>query len=287
MPQDKILMINGLVYEATMLSSSINEISDAEFRIYSQFGEDGIISFLVNNIHIENKIFIEFGVEDYTESNTRYLLKRHNWSGLVIDGSQDNIEYIRSDEISWRYDLTSRCKFINKDNIDKIISSYTNKKDIGLLSIDVDGNDYWIWKSIKSINPRIVICEYNNLFGANMLLTTPYNPDFVRNTAHYSNLYFGASISALVDLAKTKGYYYIGSNSSGVNAFFVRNDLLNQDIKKVCNHNFIVSKTRQSRDKDGCLSYLNRAEQLNCIKDMKLFNIKSGLEESISTLFKF
>jgi len=284
--QDKTLMLNGISSERSMLKSNINQISDAEFRVYSQFGEDGIISYLVNNLRIKNKIFIEFGVEDYTESNTRFLLKRYNWSGLVIDGSQKNIDFIKGDEIMWKHAITPMCKFINKDNIDKIISSYTNEKDIGLLSIDIDGNDYWVWDSIKSINPRIVICEYNNLFGQDMKLTIPYKHDFIRSEAHYSNLYFGASIEALKDLAKRKGYCYIGSNSAGINAFFVREDLVDENIQKITNDKFVESKIRESRDRDGNLNYLDREQQLRCIEKMILFDIERATEDSIHNLFK-
>jgi hypothetical protein len=285
--QDKVLMINGIFYEKAMLNSNIEKISDAEFSVYSQFGEDGIISFLVNNIYIKNKIFIEFGVENYTESNTRFLLKRYNWKGMVIDGSQKNVDYIKNDEIMWKHNLTPLCKFINKDNIDRIISSYTSEKDVGLLSIDIDGNDYWTWDAIKSINPRIVICEYNSLFGSDMSLTIPYQSNFSRNKAHYSNLYFGASISALVGLSKVKGYHYVGSGSAGVNAFFVRSDLVNEAINKVTNHDFVISKSRESRDKAGNLNYFDRVEQLECIKNMTLFNIDIKKEETISNLLPF
>ena len=191
--QDKLLMINGI--QCSLISKNIanqKSISDYEFSVFSQWGEDGIISFLLEKIPLKNKVFIEFGVENYTESNTRFLLKKNNWKGLIIDGSKENIDYIHKDKIMWMHDLSAICKFINIENINTIISSFTDEEDIGLMSIDIDGNDYWVWDAIKVVKPRIVICEYNNLFGSDNELTIPYDPLFVRSEAHYSNLYYGA-----------------------------------------------------------------------------------------------
>jgi len=274
--QDKLLMINGL--QSSLISKNIahqKSIADYEFSVFSQWGEDGIISFLLDKIPVKNKVFIEFGVENYTESNTRFLLKKNNWKGLIIDGSKENIDYIHKDKIMWMHDLSAICEFITTENINTIISSFTDEEDIGLMSIDIDGNDYWVWDAIKVVEPRIVICEYNNLFGSDKELTIPYDPLFVRSEAHYSNVYYGASISALISLSKKKGYTYIGSNSAGNNAFFIRNDLI-KNVDFNYDTSFVKSKFRESRDVDGKLSYLNRKEQLDLIKNMQLVDIKKN-----------
>ena len=283
--QDAIIMMNGyLCVQNILVNNNIEKLSDAEFKVYSQWGGDGIIAFLISKISVSNHIFIEFGVENYTESNTRFLLKYFNWNGMVIDSSKNNIDYINNDEIMWKNGITAIQAFINKDNINDIISSYTKEKDIGLLSIDVDGNDYWIWKSIDVVHPRIVICEYNNLFGGDLLLTVPYDPLFEREKYHYSHLFFGSSIAALKNLASDKGYLYIGSNSSGNNAFFVRKDLASQ-IPIEVNDKFIQSNIRESRNKKGKLNYLNRVDQLKEIKNMSLLDIETNSIKKISDLF--
>src|SRR6478609_538478 len=105
---------------------------------FFQRGEDGIIQYIISQIEIPNKIFIEFGVENYVESNTRFLLMNNDWSGLVIDGSKQHIRFIKENFIYWKYDLTACHSFITKENINQLISGYTNCEDIGLLSIDVD-----------------------------------------------------------------------------------------------------------------------------------------------------
>ena len=116
--QDAILMINGHLSVQNMLANNnIEKLSDTEFKVYSQWEEDGIIAFLVSKLKIENNVFIEFGVENYTESNTRFLLKKFNWSGLVIDGSKENIDYINKDEISTKIKI-----FLDEEiDIEKII----------------------------------------------------------------------------------------------------------------------------------------------------------------------
>src|SRR5271165_1413709 len=96
-------------------------IQAAEFRVFSQWGEDGILQHLLRHIEVSRKIFVEFGVENYTESNTRYLLVHDNWAGLVIDGSSKNVDFIKSDEIYWRYNLKAECAFITRENINDLI----------------------------------------------------------------------------------------------------------------------------------------------------------------------
>ena len=170
---------------------------ESEFRVFSQWGEDGIIQFLLQHVPIKRPLFIEFGVENYIESNTRFLLTNNQWSGIVIDGSDENIEYIKRDPIYWAANLKAVSAFITKDNINELITQNGITGDIGILSIDIDGNDYWVWKAIDCVSPSIIICEYNSLFGPVAEVTTPYDPAFVRDTALFSKVYYGASISAL------------------------------------------------------------------------------------------
>ncbi|MGH7869018.1 MAG: hypothetical protein ACREP9_15625, partial [Candidatus Dormibacteraceae bacterium] len=203
---------------------SVTPLPHTEFRVFSQWGEDGIIQFLLAHIPIPNPVFVEFGVENYLEANTRYLMHRNNWSGLVLDGSEAHISDLKARSEFWRHDLLAVNSFITRENINSLISGAGIEGDIGLLSIDIDGNDYWVWEAIEVISPRIVICEYNALFGPRLPITIPYQADFHRTHAHFSNLYFGASLSALFSLGQQKGYRFIGCNSSGVNAFFVRED---------------------------------------------------------------
>ncbi|MCU0534213.1 MAG: hypothetical protein MUD14_10000 [Hydrococcus sp. Prado102] len=252
-----------------------DKLTDNEFQVYSQWGEDGIIQFLLHNILVKNKIFVEFGVQNYTESNTRFLLINNNWSGLVMDSSEDYINYIKNDSIYWRYNLKAVRAFITKDNINELISSNGLKGEIGLLSVDIDGNDYWVWQAIDVIEPAIVIVEYNFRFGKDKAVTIPYQENFVRSEAHYSWIYYGASLKALYLLAKQKGYVFVGCNSGGNNAFFVRKDLKPDSIKELTpEEGYVAGQFRESRDRDGNLSYLSHQEEEQLLASLPLVEVE-------------
>ena len=223
----------------------ITSLSDVEFQVFSQWGDDGIIQYLINKIDIPYRTFIEFGVENYIESNTRFLLINNNWTGYVIDGSSENIQFIKNDAVSWGYELYSRAAFITKENINDLIKEVNFEKEVGILSIDIDGNDYWVWQAID-INPVIVIIEYNSVFGKNTHWTIPYDPTFMRGQNPASKLFYGASLNALISLSEQKGYTFIGCNSKGNNAYFVRNDknifINNNELKK----EFVYSTFRET-----------------------------------------
>ncbi len=265
---------------------NIKSIHEAEFKVFSQWGEDGIIQYLINNVEIESKTFVEFGVETYEESNTRFLLMQDNWKGLVIDGSAESIKRCKSDYIYWRHDLTAVEAFITKDNINTIIKENLGEGDIGILSVDVDGNDYWIWEAITVINPRIVICEYNSVFGCEHAVTIPYNEGFNQTQAHYSTLFWGASLGAFCHLAEEKGYDFVGSNSVGCNAFFVRKDLSGNLKVYSAKEGYVESKYRESRDIHGNLTFISGKERLKVIADEEVFDIGAGRLRMIKEIYR-
>lgn len=253
--------------------SQIESLDEVDFQVFSQRGEDGVIQYIINKIEIPNRIFVEFGVETYTESNTRFLLINNNWSGLVIDGSQDNIDFIKKDFIYWKYDITAVESFITKENINQLINNYTKVEDIGLLSIDIDGNDYWIWETINVIKPRIIVAEYNSAFGPTRKLTVPYKSDFVRGQEHFSELFFGASLAALCHMAEIKGYDFIGTTTAGVNAYFVRKDLSGPFKKFTAQSGYNQSQNRDSRNEKGELLFLRHDQRLEMISEMEVYDI--------------
>jgi hypothetical protein len=155
-----------------------------------------------------------------------------------------------------------------------------------LLSIDIDGNDYWIWEAITVIKPRVIVCEYNSAFGDSNKVSVPYDADFYRSKAHYSDLYFGSSVAALCHLAETKGYDFIGTAGAGVNAFFVRKDISAPFIKYNAQSGFRSSANRDSKDRNGNLSFLLHAERLPVIKEMLVTDVVSGKDHLIKDIFK-
>jgi hypothetical protein len=255
-------------------SSKTGCLLDAEYKIFSQWREDGIIQYLVNSVPITNRIFVEFGVENYTESNTRFLVVNNNWQGLVMDGSKENIDYIKKDKIYWAHSIKAVHAFITRENINELLKSNGIEGEIGLLSIDIDGNDYWVWDAIDVIEPSVVVVEYNHRFGKERAVTVPYQQDFVRFAAHSSMIYYGASLKALYLLGKKKGYSFVGCNSAGNNAFFVKTAVMPANIREVSvEEGFVQGMFRESHNKEGKLIFLSIEEELDILKKLPVVEL--------------
>ena len=266
---DSVKILLGNIISENNKKKFEDNISSYEFSIFSQWGDDGIIDYLINNLSIKNKSFIEFGVQDYTECNTKFLLMNKNWRGLIIDESTNFVNKIKNSYIYWRYDLTAIKSFITKNNVNNIFKENNFVGPIGILSIDIDGNDYWIWDSINCVDPEIVIIEYNSRLGFEKAITIPYREDFERKKAHYSNIYYGASLKALINLGRKKNYIFIGCNSAGNNAYFIKSSLENKKIKEIkIEDGFVYSKFRESRDENGNKNYLNFEEEKKILKNL-------------------
>lgn len=196
-------------------------------KIYSQSDEDGIIREIFRRIGITNKTFIEFGIGNGLENNTLALLF-DNWQGLWIDASSKSISKIRKyfAKIIENGQLQIVQSFITKDNIDKLIAANIKVEEVDLLSVDIDGNDYHVLEAITCISPRVIVIEYNAKFSPPILFCMDYD---ATHTWEKDDC-FGASLKFLeINLGK-KGYYLVGCNLSGANAFFVRKDLVSDQF---------------------------------------------------------
>lgn len=165
MELDRLRVQLGGLESRSVAALGPHEIASAEFQVFSQFGDDGIIQFLVQRVPVENEVFVEFGVEDYHESNTRFLLVHDNWRGLVMDGGTSHVEFLRGRELAWRHYVDAKTAWVDRDNINGLIEGAGIAGDIGLLSVDIDGNDYWVVEAIDAVSPRILVLEYNSVFG--------------------------------------------------------------------------------------------------------------------------
>lgn len=259
-------------------------LAEVAFRVFSQFGDDGIIQFVVARLDIEQPTFIEFGVADYFESNTRFLLMNNNWSGFVMDSSSANVRRILRWRDFWKYDLQAKQAFVTRDNVNDLLQSAGFDPDIGLLHIDIDGNDYWIWEAITSVRPVLVIVEYNSLFGPEHALTIPYQADFDRRRAHFSGLYAGASLAALQELGARKGYAFIGCNDAGNNAYFVRRDRLGPFVERTVADGYVISRFRESRDLAGRLSFARGHDRRALIRDLPVYDLRSAATRTLRDL---
>lgn len=192
------------------------------YKVYSQNDEDGMIQEIFRRIGTTNQTFVEFGVQNGLESNCHYLLLR-GWNGLWLEGDPQFVKEIRMrfHPVIQTGQLQCGCAFLTRDNINHKIGEHGISGEIDLLSIDVDGNDYYIWEAVHVVNPRVVVIEYNGKIP----------PDCDWKMAYYENHqwdgsdWHGASLKALELLGRQKGYQLVGTNINGVNAFFVRKDL--------------------------------------------------------------
>ena len=202
---------------------------DVGFRVHSQHEEDGIILFIFSLIGTTNKKCVEICAGDGIECNTANLILNHRWIGLLCDAKDANIAKAKQfystnpDTKYWPPVIVK--EWITRDNVNRVIEDNGFSGQIDLLSLDIDGVDYWIWKQISCINPRVVVLEFNHLWGPDISVTVPYADDFVAEFTQYGSDYAGASLQAFVKLGREKGYRLVGINAIATNAFFVRNDI--------------------------------------------------------------
>jgi hypothetical protein len=192
------------------------------FKVYSQCDEDGIIHEIFNRIGVGSRTFIEFGVHNGAECNTAMLLLA-GWRGLWLESLGVEVAQMRRDLATFIQE--GRLKVVESrvtaENVNTLFERAGFAGEIDLLSIDIDYNDYWVWKAIDIVKPRVVVIEYNATLRPPLSLVVPYAPAVAWNGTSY----FGASLEALVRLGGSKGYRLVGCTISGVNAFFVRDDL--------------------------------------------------------------
>lgn len=220
-------------YSEIINSEGKNEFNSKEFNVYSQNGEDGLLLHILSSIGVKNYKIIEFGASDGRQCNSANLILNFNWKALLIEGSPDKVTSGKKHYL--KYGISSEIvqyvnSFITAENINDLFTSNGFSGEIDILSIDIDGNDYHVWKAINSVNPRIIVCEYNAAFGPDRKCTIPYEANFTLKSKENTGFYFGASLALLEMLGKEKGYSLVGTDKLGVNAFFVRNDLMNQTL---------------------------------------------------------
>jgi hypothetical protein len=261
--------------EARARPASPQSWRDVEFRVFSQFGDDGMVDYLAESIRpIET--FVELGTGDYTESNTRFLLVNRQWRGFICDGNTRLMNRVRQDAISWQFGLTASDRFITKGNVNALVEEHGFTGEIGLLSIDLDGNDWYIWDALTVVNPAIVIMEYNAVFGEVTPVSVPYDDGFQRFAKEPTGLYWGTSLPALQLLADRKGYAFVGCNSAGNNAYFVRNDLVDRLPAPLRRGRFIDSRFRDARGPDGRLSHLGGPARRAAIAHLPVVDVATG-----------
>jgi lipopolysaccharide transport system ATP-binding protein len=214
----------GVAYLPTTISicssgslQKINDLNQYQKKIFSQFGEDGIIERIFQIIGTKNRICVEFGAYDgITMSNTANLIRNHGWSGRFIERDPEMFMKLKRNYVSYPDVLCVNSK-VAIDNIEKLFMDFGLPYDFDLLSVDVDGNDYWIWKNIVNFKPRVIVIEFNGSYPPPRKWVMAYDENHVWS----GDDYFGASIQSYYELAKSKGYELICCEENGSNLFFV------------------------------------------------------------------
>lgn len=196
-----------------------------EYSWLSQNGEDGIIRYLFAEVGYESRYFVEFGF-GARQCNALRLMIHEQFRGLMMDGSAEQCDFFNRAAAKLKVpDVKAIHTLVDLDNLESLIADSNVPPDIDFLSIDVNGNDYWFWEKLDVISPRIACIEYNSGLGPEWSCTIPYAADFERFSVHPSGFFAGASLRALETLGEKKGFRLVGCDSTGTNAFFLRDDI--------------------------------------------------------------
>ena len=283
---DRVIFCIGKV-QISLNRNKYDEVEDlieTEVKIFSQNGEDGIIDYLVHKLKVDKKNFVEIGVGNYRESNTRFLYNRYHPKGLIIDYIDDMKKKVTKHVNFWKGDLRICNQKIDSDNILDILNKNCDYE-IDFFSIDIDSIDYWIIKKLKNDISKIFVAEYNPVFGAELEVTVPNISGFERSKYHYSYLCYGMSLKALINLMDQKGYYFIGTNLQKINAFFIlkefKKEVFFKNIKIKSLDNYTNSNIRDSRDINNNLNFLSGNNKFKEIEDCEVINLKDNKNELV------
>ena len=280
---DKVIFNVGLnqILENRKIYENVKNIQEIELKVFSQNGEDGILDYILTRLGLipNSTNFVEIGVGNYREANTRFIYNRFHPKGIIIDCIDDMECKVKPHVNMWKGDLRICNKKIDADNINEILKKNCNYE-IDVFSLDIDSIDYWIIDKLQQNISKIFIAEYNPVFGPDLKVTVPNIKGFDRTKYHYSNLCYGMSLRALIDIMKAKNYYFIGTNLQKINAFFISKNFEKekffQNIKIQGLDNYVNSNIRDSRDKNYNLSYLSGDQKFREIEECKVVNLKEN-----------
>jgi hypothetical protein len=230
-----------LAYQALKESgAALPELRQVGFKAFSQTDEDGILLYIFSIIGSVSRRTVEFCAGNGVECNSANLIINHGWHGLLVDGDdqlvKSGVDFYNRNPHTYVYPPVFVHSWITRENVNAVIKEHGFSGDIDLLSIDMDGVDYWIWKAIDCIEPRVVVVEYQDILGPDRSCSVPYSDSF--NSSDYSSSrgmpnFSGASLLAFVKLARSRGYRLVGCNRYGYNAFFIRNPLGEKELPEI------------------------------------------------------
>jgi hypothetical protein len=221
-------------YRELVLAGSPPPLAETGFRCFSQFEEDGKLLFIFAALGVTRGTFVDVGAGDGIMSNCANLAVNFGWRGLFIDGSAENVARGKTFYREHRDTSTDPPRFIEarvtRENINDLVRGEGFEGDIDLLSIDIDGNDFWVWEALECVAPKVVIVETHVEFGDRSIVV-PYDPDYSYPGRH--PFYHGASPVAMTKPAASKGYRLVGANSYGFNLIYLRRGLAEEAVPEV------------------------------------------------------
>ena len=283
----KLMIGQSAVLSSRASSSKFINLWDAEVKVFSQWGEDGILDFICETLKISKPKFVEIGAGNFHECNSRFLAESRNASVVAIDARTDLVTEVKKMTVFWKTHIFPICEIVTPDNInDLLVFARDKMAGIDILSLDIDGNDYWVLDAAKLDKISVVVVEYNSLFGYSAEVSVPRDDLFNRKEKHFSCLYYGASLSAFIYSLSLKGFTFLGSNRACNNAFFIKNEKINEfSIEIPTNLElFVDSRVRESRDTFGSLSFLSGKDRLRVIEKMPVTNVKSNTQTTLSEI---
>jgi hypothetical protein len=256
------------------------ELWDSEVKVFSQWGEDGILWFICDILEIAKPRILEIGAGNFTECNSRFLAEARNAAVYLVDSRPDLAQEVNGLDLLWKNNIFANEVWVTPNNSREIFENAKSALgSIDILSLDIDGIDYWVMAELDLTGVSIVVVEYNPIFGAKFPITVPKTEFFDRTKAHSSWLYFGASIRAWVDFFEKKNFVFVGTNRVGNNAFFVSRG--SEEIFKYINKvdptlsKYVDWQVRESRDKNGSLDYSSLAQSKSRICKMPVTLIEN------------
>lgn len=281
-PNDSTRLMNGTaaIHAQRAARHTFRHLWDAEVSVYSQWGEDGILDFLCDAFQLAKPKALELGAGNFSECNTRFLAEHRLASVVAVDGRKDLASALSTLDLEWKTTVKALEQWITPDNVEEIRSTAQDfMGGLDILSLDIDGNDYWVAEAIDLTSVSIIVVEYNAIFGSAPAVSVPRNDQFDRTQAHYSWLYFGASLRAFVDLFAKRGFDLAGTNRVGTNAFFIRKGEVVIPNLQVPNRDelapYVDLRLRESRDQAGMMNYLAGSARREVIKDLPLIDVNT------------
>ena len=227
--EQALLVSHWRLMQCQLAPKDLPGLHQVGFKVFSQFEEDGLLLYIFSLIGTKNRRVVEVCAGDGKECMSANLIINHGWEGCLFDGNEESVNsgvaFYASHPRTWLHPPQFVHAWITRDNINSLLADRGFVGEIDLLSLDIDGNDYWIWKALHTVSPRVFICETQNAVPHDKAVTQPYSEEFSLDAERYASGFFSASLAAMCKLGAEKGYRLIGVHRYGFNAIFMRNDV--------------------------------------------------------------